>query len=98
MGTTPWILLEHIDYGAKVPALKEYVRKHANKSTMLLPKAPVRRSPYNKGWTLHVNADVKAELWSCTIYSLNGGHTRRRSSSCQVEQDLVISRALVEIF
>lgn len=63
----PWgqrlgYLLEHIGSGAKVPALKEYVRKHANKSTMLLPKAPVRRSPYNKGWKLHVNADVKAEL------------------------------------
>jgi predicted transcriptional regulator of viral defense system len=63
----PWAqrlgyLLEHIGFGARVSVPKEYVRQHANKSALLLPKAPVRRSRYNKGWKLWVNADVKAEL------------------------------------
>lgn len=63
----PWAqrlgyLLENVGHGSKVPALKEYVRKHTNKAVLLLPKAPRGRSRYSKGWRLYVNADVKAEL------------------------------------
>ncbi len=63
----PWAqrlgyVLEHIGLGAKIPALKEYVHKHADKSTVLLPKAPLKGSRYNKSWKVHVNAKVEAEL------------------------------------
>jgi predicted transcriptional regulator of viral defense system len=55
-------LLEHLGFGAKVPALKEYVQRHAKQSSVLLPKAPRKRSHRNKGWKLYVNAKVEAEL------------------------------------
>lgn len=63
----PWAqrlgyLLEHLGFAAKTPALKEYVRQHAKQSTVLLPKAPHKRSHRNKGWKLFVNANVEAEL------------------------------------
>lgn len=63
----PWAqrlgyLLEHIGFGAKIPALKEYVRQHTRESATLLPKAPQKRSHYNKGWKLHVNASIRSEL------------------------------------
>lgn len=51
-------LLEHLGFDAKVPALKEYVRRQAKESTVLLPKAPRKRSRRNKGWKLYVNASV----------------------------------------
>ena len=53
--------LEHLGFAAKVPVLKEYVRKHAKQSTVLLPKAPEKRSHRNKGWKLYVNAKVERE-------------------------------------
>ncbi len=49
-------------FAAKVSALKEFVREHAKQSTVLLPKAPQKRSHRNKGWKLYVNAKVEAEL------------------------------------
>jgi predicted transcriptional regulator of viral defense system len=55
-------LLEHLGFGAKTPALKDYVREHAKQSTALLPKALRARSRRNKGWKLYVNAKVKAEV------------------------------------
>jgi predicted transcriptional regulator of viral defense system len=55
-------LLEHLGSVAKTPALKEYVREHAEQSTALLPKARRARSRRNKGWKLYINADVKADL------------------------------------
>lgn len=63
---TPWAqrlgyVLEHLGLEAKTSALKEYVRGHAKQSTVLLPKAPRKRSR-NKGWKLFVNARVEAEL------------------------------------
>jgi hypothetical protein len=63
----PWAqrlgyLLEHLGFAAKVPALKEYVREHAKQSTVLLPKAPHKRSHCNKGWKLYVNAQMEAQL------------------------------------
>ncbi len=63
----PWAqrlgyLLEHLGFDAKTPALKKYVREHAKQWVALLPKAPQKRSHRNKGWKLHVNANVGAEL------------------------------------
>ncbi len=63
----PWAqrlgyLLERLGFDAKTPALKEYVRAHAKQWTLLLSKAPQKRSPGNKGWKLHVNSKVEAEL------------------------------------
>jgi predicted transcriptional regulator of viral defense system len=63
----PWAqrlgyLLEHLGFAAKIPTLKEYVRKHAKQSTQLLPASPHKRSHRNKGWKLYVNAKVEAEL------------------------------------
>jgi predicted transcriptional regulator of viral defense system len=63
----PWAqrlgyLLEHLGFAAKVSALKEFVREHSKQSTVLLPKAPQKRSHRNKGWKLYVNAKVEAEL------------------------------------
>lgn len=55
-------LLEHLGFAAKTPALKDYVRKHAKQSIVLLPKAPHKRARRNKGWKLYVNASVEAEL------------------------------------
>jgi predicted transcriptional regulator of viral defense system len=55
-------LLEHLGFDAKIPALKDYVRKHAKEWTLLLPKAAQKRSHRNKGWKLYVNASVEAEL------------------------------------
>jgi predicted transcriptional regulator of viral defense system len=55
-------LLEHLGFDAKVPTLKEYVGKYAKQSTVLLPKAPLKRSRRNKGWKIYVNASVAAEL------------------------------------
>jgi predicted transcriptional regulator of viral defense system len=55
-------LLEHLGFDAKIPALKEYVGKHAKQSTGLLPRAAQKRSRRNKGWKLYVNASVEAEL------------------------------------
>jgi predicted transcriptional regulator of viral defense system len=62
----PWAqrlgyILEHLGFDAKTAALKEYVRGHAKKSAVLLPKAPRKRAR-NKGWKLYVNARVEAEL------------------------------------
>ncbi len=56
---TCWSILV---FAAKVSALKEFVREHAKQSTVLLPKAPQKRSHRNKGWKLYVNAKVEAEL------------------------------------
>lgn len=63
----PWgqrlgYLLEHLGFEEKAGALKEYVRGHAKKSTVLLPKAPHKRSQRNKGWKLYVNTKVEREL------------------------------------
>lgn len=55
-------LLEHLGFTAKVPGLKEYVREQVKQSTVLLPKAPRKRSRRNKGWKLYINANVEAEL------------------------------------
>jgi predicted transcriptional regulator of viral defense system len=55
-------VLEHLGFAAKVPALKEYVRKNAKQSTALLPKAPYKHSRRNKGWKLYINAQVQAEI------------------------------------
>jgi predicted transcriptional regulator of viral defense system len=62
----PWAqrlgyMLEHLGFDAKTGPLKEYVRKHARQSAVLLPKAP-RKRVRNKGWKLYVNAHVEAEL------------------------------------
>lgn len=62
----PWAqrlgyLLDHLGFDAKTPALKDYVRRNAKQSTLLLPKAPQKRAR-NKGWKLYVNAHVEAEL------------------------------------
>jgi hypothetical protein len=66
----PWAqrlgyLLEHLGFDPKTPALKEYVREHAKQWVALLAKAPLKRSYRNKGWKLHVNAKVEAELSHC---------------------------------
>ena len=63
----PWAqrlgyLLEHLGFAAKVSALKEYVRKNATQSAVLLPQAQHKRARRNKGWKLYVNAKVEAEL------------------------------------
>ena len=63
----PWVqrlgyLLEHMGFGSKTHALKEYVRKHARESAILLPKAPQKRAHYNKSWKLYVNANIRSEL------------------------------------
>ena len=55
-------LLEHLGFTAKIPGLKEYVREQVKQSTVLLPKAPRKRSRRNKGWKLYINANVEAEL------------------------------------
>jgi predicted transcriptional regulator of viral defense system len=55
-------LLEHLGYATKTPALRKYVRKHARQSTVLLPKAPRRRSRRNPEWKLYLNAKVEAEI------------------------------------
>jgi predicted transcriptional regulator of viral defense system len=63
----PWVqrlgyLLEHLGFDAKTPALKEYVREYSRQWIVLLPKAPEKPSHRNKGWKLHVNVSVEAEL------------------------------------
>lgn len=63
----PWAqrlgyLLEHLGFPEKTPALKKYVQAHAKHWTLLAPKAPRNRAHPNKGWRLHVNAKVEAEL------------------------------------
>jgi predicted transcriptional regulator of viral defense system len=63
----PWAqrlgyLLDHLGFVTKTPALKAYVREHAPKSVVLLPKAPPARAHRNKGWKLYVNAKVEAQL------------------------------------
>lgn len=55
-------LLEHLGFDEKTAALKAYVREHAKQSTLLLPKAPRKRSRRNQGWKLYVNVNVEAEL------------------------------------
>ena len=67
MAPVPWVqrlgyLLEHLGFDAKTPALKEYVREYSKQWIVLLPKAPEKRSHRNKGWKLHVNASLEAEL------------------------------------
>jgi predicted transcriptional regulator of viral defense system len=64
--SVPWAqrlgyLLDHLGFDAKTPALKAYVREHAKRWIVLLPKAPQKRSYRNKGWKLHVNAKVEVE-------------------------------------
>ena len=55
-------LLEHLGFDDKTAPLKAYVREHAKQSTLLLPKAPRKRSRRNKGWKLFINVSVEAEL------------------------------------
>ena len=55
-------LLEHLGFAASTAALKEYVRAHARRSTVLLTKAPHGSSRPNRGWKIHVNAHVETEL------------------------------------
>ena len=55
-------LLDHLGFAVKTPALKDYVRAHAKQSTVLLTKAPHKRSRRNRGWKLYVNVNVETEL------------------------------------
>lgn len=54
-------LLERLGFNATTAALKDYVREHAKQSTLLLPRAPRRRSRRNKDWKLLINVTVEAE-------------------------------------
>lgn len=63
----PWVqrlgyLLQKIESADKAAALKDYVRRHARQSALLLPGAPAKDAPRDADWKLIVNADVEAEL------------------------------------
>jgi predicted transcriptional regulator of viral defense system len=63
----PWAqrlgyLLEHLGFGAKATALKEYVREHARQSALLVREASSKRSYRNKGWKVYVNSKVEVKL------------------------------------
>jgi predicted transcriptional regulator of viral defense system len=63
----PWAqrlgyLLERIDAGKKVSALKAYVQEHARLAAVLLPTAPRAGSRRDDDWNLYVNEDVEAEI------------------------------------
>ncbi len=55
-------LLDHLGFDAKTPALKEYVRTNAKRSSVLSLQATTKHSRRNKSWKLDVNAKVEAEL------------------------------------
>ncbi len=62
----PWAqrlgyLLELVEAGTRVQALKSYVRTHARQATVLLPTAADKGSRRDEGWKLDINADVEAE-------------------------------------
>jgi predicted transcriptional regulator of viral defense system len=54
-------LLECLGFGAKTPALKNYVREHAVSWTALAAKAPWDRTRRDRDWKLYLNADVEAD-------------------------------------
>jgi len=63
----PWAqrlghLLEQAGGGGKTEPLKAYVRKHVNRSAVLLPTAPHEHSRRDSDWKLYINSAVEAEL------------------------------------
>lgn len=54
-------LLELVETGTRVQALKSYVRTHARQATLLLPTAADKGTRRDEGWKLDINADVEAE-------------------------------------
>jgi predicted transcriptional regulator of viral defense system len=54
-------LLEYLETGIDVSALRSYVRKTVHEATPLLPGAPDKDAPQNKTWRVAINADIEAE-------------------------------------
>jgi predicted transcriptional regulator of viral defense system len=63
----PWAqrlghLLVKAGAAERVGALKSYVRQHARRAALLVPKAPRKNAVRDEEWKLIVNADVEPEL------------------------------------
>ena len=54
-------LLEYLETGVDVRALKSYVRKTANEATPLLPGVFFKDPPQDKSWRVTINTEVEAE-------------------------------------
>ena len=74
------------------------MHKHAHQSVPLLPAAAHDALQRSEAWKLHVNVEVEAECMIPRDYITEWRSQAPWVQDFQVEQDLVISRALVAIF
>jgi hypothetical protein len=97
---TQWFgyLLDLIEQRSLADALVTHVHEHASAVAPLVRAKPAGRGPRNERWKLAVNASVEPDTLIAKDYVTEWRGHAPWVTDAQVEPDLVICRALIEIF